>query len=144
MRAALIGPPQSGKSMLFSAIATAGGSHVDISRADQPHLAVVKVPDERLEWLSSQYKPKKTTPSTVHYVDYLGLTKGDLKQNPIECQVAAISRGEPEVRSSRSARVSSPMCSKSRSRSRRWPDSAFVLGVNMGSDSFSHSLSPAL
>jgi len=36
MRVALIGPPLSGKSTLFAAVAQAGGSHVDLSRPDHP------------------------------------------------------------------------------------------------------------
>ena len=61
MRIALIGPPQSGKSTLLAAVVEAAGSHIDISRPDQPHLAVVKVPDKRLDWLATQHNPKKLT-----------------------------------------------------------------------------------
>ena len=77
MRVALVGPPQSGKSVLFAAIAESGGSHVDLSRADQPHLAVVKVPDERLDWLSAYYKPKKHTPAELAFLDLPGMDLHD-------------------------------------------------------------------
>jgi len=77
MRVALIGPPQSGKSTLFAAVAEAGGSHVDLSRSDQPHLAVVKVPDERLMWLSEHYKPKKTTLAELEFLDLPGFDLSD-------------------------------------------------------------------
>jgi ribosome-binding ATPase len=77
MRVALVGPPQSGKSTLFAAVAEAGGSHVDLSRPDQPHLAVVKVPDERLDWLSAHYKPKKHTPAELEFLDLPGLDLSD-------------------------------------------------------------------
>jgi ribosome-binding ATPase YchF (GTP1/OBG family) len=77
MRVALVGPPQSGKSTLFAAVAEAGGSHVDLSRPDQPHLAVVKVPDERLIWLSEQYKPKKTTLAELQFLDLPGFDLRD-------------------------------------------------------------------
>ena len=77
MRVALAGPPQSGKSTLFTAIAAAGGSRVDMSRPDQPHLAVVKVPDERLTWLSDYYKPKKTTPAELEFLDLPGMDLSD-------------------------------------------------------------------
>lgn len=73
MRVALIGPPQSGKSTLFAAVAEAGGSHIDLSRPDQAHLAVVKVPDERLDYLSELHKPKKTTPAELEFIDVPGL-----------------------------------------------------------------------
>jgi hypothetical protein len=74
---ALVGPPQSGKSVLFAAIAESGGSHVDLSRADQPHLAVVKVPDERLTWLTQLYKPEKTTPAELEFLDLPGMDLSD-------------------------------------------------------------------
>ena len=77
MRVALVGPPQSGKSTLFAAVAEAGGSHVDISRGDQPHLAVVKVPDERLTWLAQQYQPKKFTPAELEFLDLPGFDLSD-------------------------------------------------------------------
>ncbi len=73
MRVALVGPPQSGKSVLFAAIAEAGGSHVDVHRPDQPHLAVVKVPDDRLNWLASHEQSKKTTPAELEFLDLPGL-----------------------------------------------------------------------
>ncbi|MFP4216799.1 MAG: redox-regulated ATPase YchF [Phycisphaerae bacterium] len=77
MRVALIGPPLSGKSTLFTAVAAAGGSNVDLSRPDQPHLAVVKVPDERLIWLTDLYKPKKTTPAELEFLDLPGFDLTD-------------------------------------------------------------------
>jgi GTP-binding protein YchF len=35
----------------------------------------------RVDRLSEIYRPKKTTYATVEYVDYIGLTKGDMEQN---------------------------------------------------------------
>ena len=72
MRVALIGPPQSGKSTLFQAIAAGSGSGTDMSRPDQPHLATVKVPDDRLYWLAEQFNPKKTTPAELAFLDLPG------------------------------------------------------------------------
>ena len=77
MRVALIGPQQSGKSVLFAAIAEAGGSHIDVSRPDQDHLAVVKVPEERLDWLSRQHQSKKTTPTELEFLDVPGFDLAD-------------------------------------------------------------------
>ncbi|MCD4699340.1 MAG: DUF933 domain-containing protein [Phycisphaerae bacterium] len=73
MRAALVGLPQSGKSTLFAALAEAGGSNVNMGRPDQQHLAVVKVPDERLDWLEEHYKPKKKAPAEIELLDVPGL-----------------------------------------------------------------------
>ena len=77
MRVALAGPPQSGKSTLFAAVAEAGGSHVDLSRPDQAHLAVVKVPDERLGWLAELFKPKKIVPAELEFLDIPGFDLAD-------------------------------------------------------------------
>lgn len=77
MRVALVGPPQSGKSTLFAAVAEAGGSQVDLHRPDQPHLAVVKVPDERVDWLAGVYQPKKTTYAELEFLDVPGFDLSD-------------------------------------------------------------------
>ncbi len=77
MQVSLIGPPQSGKSTLFAAVAEAGGSHVHIDRPDQPHMAVVKVPDQRLDWLTELEKPEKTTPAELEFLDLPGFDLSD-------------------------------------------------------------------
>jgi hypothetical protein len=77
MRVALIGPPQSGKSTLFAAVAEASGSRVHLDRADQPHLAVVKVPDKRLDWLAKLHNPQKTTPAELEFLDLPGFDLSD-------------------------------------------------------------------
>lgn len=77
MRVGFIGPPQSGKSTLFAAVARGEGSGVDLSRPDQPHLAVVKVPDDRLTWLAELYRPRKTTPADLELLDLPGFDLSD-------------------------------------------------------------------
>lgn len=77
MRVALVGPASSGKSALFAAVAQAGGSHVDLSRPDRPHLAVVKVPDDRLTWLARQHEPKKVVPAELEFLDVPGFDLTD-------------------------------------------------------------------
>jgi len=77
MRVALVGPPSSGKSVLFAAVAEAGGSHVDVHRPDQPHLAVVKVPDERLPWLAELESSKKITYAELEFLDLPGFDLSD-------------------------------------------------------------------
>ena len=77
MRVALVGPPLSGKSTLFAAVAEAGGGHVDLSRPDQPHLAVVKVPDDRLFWLVELYQPKKIAQAELEFIDMPGFDLAD-------------------------------------------------------------------
>jgi GTP-binding protein YchF len=76
MRVAFVGPAQSGKSSLFSAVA-GPQSGADAMRPDQAHVAVVKVPDERLDWLAELYNPKKFTPAELEFVDLPGLDLSD-------------------------------------------------------------------
>ena len=68
MKVALVGLTQSGKSTLLSAIS---GKKINISSVNIEE-AVVPVPDERLDWLTKLYKPKKTTPGTIDCLDIPG------------------------------------------------------------------------
>ena len=77
MRVALVGPPQSGKSTLLAAIAAAGGSRVDVSRPDQPHLAAAKVPDPRLDWLADHYHTTKCIHAELEFLDLPGIDLSD-------------------------------------------------------------------
>jgi GTP-binding protein YchF len=82
MKIALIGLSNSGKTTVFNALTgldTETTLYPTIS--GEPNLGVVKVPDPEIDRLSEIYRPKKTTYATIEYVDYIGLTKGDLKQN---------------------------------------------------------------
>lgn len=70
MKVALIGMMQSGKSTIMSAISgkpAAMSGSVDICEV------VVPVPDERLDWLTGLYQPKKTVRATVDCLDLPGL-----------------------------------------------------------------------
>lgn len=73
MQVALVGMRQSGKSALFAAVAGGHGS-AEAGGGHQVGKAVVKVPDERLAVLSDIYKPKKTTPATIEFLDLPGLS----------------------------------------------------------------------
>lgn len=82
MKTAIIGLANSGKTTIFNALT---GLNLEVTTfptlAAEPHSGVVRVPDERLVKLTEIYKPKKTTQATVEYIDYIGLTKGDMAQN---------------------------------------------------------------
>ena len=70
MQVTIVGLPGSGKTTVFNALT---GAHADTGgfsggRA-APNVGVVKVPDERLDRLSSLFHPRKTTPADVTYVD---------------------------------------------------------------------------
>ena len=82
MKVAIIGLANTGKTTIFNALT---GLNIETTiyptQAGEPHIGMVKVPDKRLEDLTEIYHPKKTTYATVEYIDYLGLTKGDMEQN---------------------------------------------------------------
>lgn len=82
MKTAIIGLANSGKTTIFNALT---GLNLEVTTfptlSAEPHTGVVRVPDVRLEKLTKIFKPKKTTQATVEYIDYVGLTKGDLAQN---------------------------------------------------------------
>jgi ribosome-binding ATPase len=82
MKTAIIGLANSGKTTIFNALT---GLNLEVTTfptlSGEHHTGIVRVPDERLTRLTEIYKPKKTTMATVEYVDYIGLTKGDMAQN---------------------------------------------------------------
>jgi len=76
MRIGIIGLPSVGKTTLFNLLCQAGGSHVGHQSAREPNVAVVKVPDPRLDYLAALFMPKKLTPATVEFIDFVALTRG--------------------------------------------------------------------
>src|SRR3989442_182032 len=70
----IIGLPQSGKTTLFNALTKAGAPISGYATSTvQANLAVVQVPDARLQPLADIFKPKKVTPTTVEFVDVAGM-----------------------------------------------------------------------
>jgi ribosome-binding ATPase len=76
MRIGIIGLPATGKTTLFGLLCQAGGAHIGYQSAKEPNVAVVKVPDPRLDFLASLFKPKKITYATMEFVDFVALTRG--------------------------------------------------------------------
>jgi GTP-binding protein YchF len=77
MKAGIIGLQGSGKSTIFQILAQGKGSGaLSASRRQEPNVASVKVPDTRLDYLSSLFKPEKTTHAVVEFVDMPALTRG--------------------------------------------------------------------
>jgi GTP-binding protein YchF len=73
----IVGLPNVGKSTIFSALtaAPAAAENFPFCTID-PNVGIVDLPDERLDFLSSIFNPKKKTPAAVKFVDIAGLIKG--------------------------------------------------------------------
>jgi GTP-binding protein YchF len=77
----IVGLPNVGKSTLFNALlgaAQAAAANYPFCTIE-PNVGVVPVPDPRLDALSALFKPKKTTPTTLQFVDIAGLVAGASK-----------------------------------------------------------------
>ncbi len=74
MKVALLGLLQSGKTTILS---TVSGKELPQVGATTIHEAIVPVPDDRIDWLTGHYKPKKTTYATVDCLDVAGFNFAD-------------------------------------------------------------------
>ncbi len=89
MKLIITGFSNSGKTTVFNSLTGLALETTtyptSISAEVEPHPGIVKIPDARIENLSSIYEPKKTTYAIVEYIDYLGITSaaagGDVSQN---------------------------------------------------------------
>ncbi|MBX5444157.1 redox-regulated ATPase YchF [Sphaerobacter sp.] len=73
----IIGLPQSGKTTVFNALTRSEApTGVFSTGEEEPNLATVKVPDERLDVLTRMFNPRRTVPADVQYYDIAGLAKG--------------------------------------------------------------------
>ena len=71
MKLGIIGLPQSGKSTVFSALSGARGQKEGAGRGPSrggPRIATVTVFDERMDFLTQIYRPKKTTYAKIEYL----------------------------------------------------------------------------
>jgi GTP-binding protein YchF len=89
MQVTIVGLPGSGKTTVFNALT---GGHAEVGgfsggRA-APNIGVVKVPDQRLDRLSELFKPRKTTPADVTYVD-VAIAAGAAREGTIQADVLA-------------------------------------------------------
>ena len=77
MKTGIIGLLSVGKTTIFNVLthgkAAAGPA---AGRRLEPNVGIVKVPDLRLDFLSSKFNPEKTTHATVEFVDVQGLVRG--------------------------------------------------------------------
>ncbi|MBC2695373.1 MAG: redox-regulated ATPase YchF [Desulfobacteraceae bacterium] len=64
MKLGIVGFSQSGKSTVFEALTK---NTIEIGNKSKDHIAAVRVPDVRVDFLSNMYKPKKTIYAQVEY-----------------------------------------------------------------------------
>src|SRR5215212_2325031 len=79
MRVGIAGFAGSGKSTVFQWLT---GAKPDPAKSQHGQVGVAKIPDDRLTWLSQQFKPKKTTPTTLEFLDTPGLLATERRDNP--------------------------------------------------------------
>lgn len=92
MQVTIVGLPGSGKTTVFNAL-TGGTAETGTFSGGRaaPNVGVVKVPDERLDRLATLFKPRKTTPADVTYVD-VALPTGAAREGTVQPDVLALIR----------------------------------------------------
>ncbi len=77
MELGIIGLPKSGKTTTFNALTRGHAEASPASAASaKPNIGVAKVPDPRLDFLASMFKPKRVVPAEVRYIDIPGAPEG--------------------------------------------------------------------
>jgi ribosome-binding ATPase YchF (GTP1/OBG family) len=79
MRVGIAGFSGSGKSTVFQWLT---GVAPDPARSQQGQVGKPAVPDPRLDWLSAHFKPRKTTPAQLEFLDTPGLLATERRDNP--------------------------------------------------------------
>jgi len=77
MKIGIVGMPNAGKSTLFNALTAAGAETGDYPFTTvEPNVAVVEVPDERLDKVAQTLRASRTLYETIDFHDIAGLVKG--------------------------------------------------------------------
>jgi GTP-binding protein YchF len=77
MKIGIVGMPNAGKSTLFNALTAAGAETGDYPFTTvEPNVAVVEVPDERLDRIAELLRASRTLYETIDFHDIAGLVRG--------------------------------------------------------------------
>ncbi|MGH9676704.1 MAG: GTPase, partial [Candidatus Acidiferrum sp.] len=79
MKVGFVGFSGSGKSTVFQWLT---GAKPDTAKAQMGQTGNAKIPDPRLDWLSAKFKPKKSTPASIDFLDTPGLMAAERRDNP--------------------------------------------------------------
>jgi ribosome-binding ATPase YchF (GTP1/OBG family) len=79
MKVGIVGYSGSGKTTVFHWLT---GVKPDPAKAQVGQTGIARLPDPRLDWLSAQFNPRKTTPATLEFLDTPGLLATERRDNP--------------------------------------------------------------
>src|SRR5437868_5042054 len=79
MKVGIAGFSGSGKSTVFHWLT---GTRPDPAASQRGQIGMARIADQRLDWLSANFKPKKTTPPTIEFLDTPGLLATERRDNP--------------------------------------------------------------
>ena len=80
MKIGIVGLPNVGKSTLFNALTRGGAQAANYPFCTiEPNIGIVKVPDERVDFLAKHYKARSVVHATIEFVDIAGLVAGASK-----------------------------------------------------------------
>jgi len=86
----IVGLPNIGKTTIFSALSSVAAETANYQKfGKDPNIGIVNVPDARLVKLSEIFKPERTIPATVEFIDVAGLVKGSSKGKGVGNQFLA-------------------------------------------------------
>src|SRR5438046_9277715 len=78
MKVGIAGFSGTGKSTVFQWLT---GVKPDPAASQRGQVGIARIPDERLDWLSAHFRPKKTTPATIEFLDTPGVLLDERKDN---------------------------------------------------------------
>jgi ribosome-binding ATPase YchF (GTP1/OBG family) len=79
MKVGIAGFSGSGKSTVFQWLT---GARPDPAASQRGQIGMSRIADDRLDWLAAHFKPKKTTPATIEFLDTPGLLATERRDNP--------------------------------------------------------------